>query len=144
LNKGSLTIESAPLFRQEPEELFQAGALAFASGTVGAEGGSLDYNVGDNGMDISAVPISDWLLAKGFPSRTRPMGATAVRDIGGGWSGVSFDMSDPTEGFMTDPAQWYDDLDEYNGQPVWHHSDLRDAPYVHVYKLFDKITGEEN
>jgi len=57
--------------------------------------------VGDNGMDISTVPIRDWLLAKAFPSRTRPMGSTTVGDIGGGWDDTSnFDLSDPTDDFM--------------------------------------------
>jgi len=108
------SLQSDPLFRQDPEELFQAGALAFASGTVGAEGGSLDYNVGD---------------------------------IGGGWDANSnFDMSDPDlqKTLMTDPGNWFEEDQEFQGRPAWHHSDFRHAPYVHVYKLFEKITGKEN
>jgi hypothetical protein len=133
------SLQSDPLFRQEPEELFQAGALAFANGTVGTHGGNLEYNVGDNGMDISAVPIRDWLLAKAFPSRTRPMGSTAHSKTL--WDQANFNMSAT---YMTDSGQWYDQLDEYNGQPVWHHSDFRDAPYVHIYQLFEKMVTREN
>jgi hypothetical protein len=75
------------------------------------------------------------------------MGSTPVGDVGGGWDDTSnFDMSDPepTKTFMTDPAQWYDKNNPYNGQYVWHHSDIKNAPYVHVYKLYNKITGKGN
>lgn len=140
-NRGDyrLSLQSDPLFRHEPEELFQAGALAFAGGTVGTQGGNLEYNTGDNGMDISTVPIRDWLLAKAFPSRTRPMASTAVGDIGGGWKDVNYNMSAL---YMTNPSVWPNEDQQHNKE--WRHSDFRNVPYVHVFKLFDKITTKEN
>ncbi len=45
---------------------------------------------------------------------------------------------------MTDPLQWYNMDDPYNGSFVWQHSDFRDAPYAHVYKLFEEIVTQEN
>lgn len=131
------SLQSDPLFRQEPEELFQSGALAFANGTVGNNGGNLDYSTGDNGMDISAVPIRDWLLAKAFPARTRPMGSTANSETL--WDQANFDMSTT---YMTDSGQWPNEDNDNNKE--WRHSDLKNVPYVHVYKLFDKITTKEN
>lgn len=132
------SLQSDPLFRQEPEELFQSGALAFASGTVGTHGGNLEYNVGDNGMDISAVPIRDWLLAKAFPARTRPMGSTQ----NGEWDAQTGNFDMPTT-YMTDPGIWIR-TDKYNGTFEWRHSDFRDVPYVYIYKLYEKITTKEN
>jgi len=137
------SLQSDPLFRQEPAELFQAGAFSFAQGTIGTHGGNLEYNEGDNGMDISTVPIRDWLLAKAFPSRTRPMGSTPNTNLV--WFTANFDLSNPApeNTFMTDPGIWIRE-DKYNGNFEWRHSDIRDAPYVYIYKLFDKITTKEN
>jgi hypothetical protein len=45
--------------------------------------------------------------------------------------------------FMTDQGQWYKP-EKYLGRYIWRHSDWKDAPYVYLYKLFDKITGKEN
>jgi len=130
-------LKAIPLFRQEPEELFESGALDFAGGTVGDDGGNLEYNTGDNGLNISQVKIRDWLLAKAFPSRTRPMGSTANSK----WDEVlNFNMSDPTEGFMTDPNAWHH---KENNIAKWWHSDIADMPYVHLYQLYEKIVTKE-
>ena len=56
---------------------------------------------------------------------------------------VNLDMSDSTEGFMTNPQTWIR-LDKYNGIFEWRHSDIKDAPYVYIHKLYGKITGKEN
>jgi len=134
------SLETDPLFRHEPEELFDPGAAAFAAGTIGTQGSGLEYNTGDNGLDISNVKIRDYLLAKAFPSRTRPMGSTANSK----WDEVlNFNMSDPTEGFMTDSGIWIR-TDKYNGIFEWRHSDIKDAPYVYIYKFYEKLTTKEN
>ena len=84
---------------------------------------------------ISEVPIRDFLLAKAFPARTRPLGST-LNNLQQ-WEGGNFNM--PAL-FMTDPSHWIRS-DEYAGWPEWRHSDIKDAPYVHIYKFFDRITG---
>ncbi|QBG49014.1 hypothetical protein EGM51_17000 [Verrucomicrobia bacterium S94] len=130
-----------PLFRHEPEELFSENAAAFAAGTIGSHGGNLEYHTGDNDLDISQVKIRDWLLAKAFPSRTRPMGST----LNAKWpiTMANFDMSDPdtAKTLMTDSGKWWHKDDD--NQIEWRHSDLKNMPYVHVYKLYEKITGME-
>ncbi len=123
-----------PLFRPKPVELFGASAAAFAGGTVASHGGSLDYNTSNDTYPIDDVLMTDWLLVKAFPSRTGPMGSSAVDNIGGGWVDVNFNMSssvflNPTTGFFSG-----ENKDE------WHHNDIREAPYIYVYKLFDKLT----
>ncbi len=136
-------LQTDPLFNRTPWQLFEAGAFNFAGGLVGSYEDVLDYDDSEqHGPDIvvSAVKVSDWLLAKGFPSRTGPMGSAKNKE----WppQGVSFDMS--TADFMTDPNNWFDPNQKYNGNPAWHHSDWKNAPYVHVYKLFEKIVTKEN
>ncbi len=131
------SLKTDPLFRHEPEELFGAGAESFAAGPIGTHGGNLEYHTGDHGLDISAVPIRDWLLAKAFPSRTRPMGSTAVRDIGGGWKDVNFNMSAL---YMTDPGAWHH---KESNVAKWWHGDITDMPYVHLYQLYEKIITKE-
>jgi len=121
-----------PLFRPNPEELLGVNAEAFAGGTVSSHGGSFDYNTSNDTYPIDHVAMTDWLLAKAFPSRTRPMGSTSNSK----WplTTANFDMSslgfeNPSTGFFSG-----DDNNE------WHHNDIREAPYIYVHKLFDKIT----
>ena len=139
------TLKTDPLFNRTPGILFGPGAATFAGGTVGQYEYALDYDndeiFGAPDIDVSAVKISDWLIAKGFPSRTGPMGSAA--NVKWPVTTANFDMSDPTKGFMSNPDKWFDKEDEYLGRPVWHHSDWKNAPYVHVYKLFEKITTKE-
>jgi hypothetical protein len=140
-------LKTDPLFNRTPGILFGDQAAAFVGGKVGSYEDVLDYDngelIGAPDIDVSNVEVRDWLLAKAFPSRTGPMGSGSNSNLV--WRGVNFDMSDPdaNKSFMTDSARWYDQDDEYNGQPVWHHSDWKNAPYVHVYKLFEKITKGE-
>jgi len=122
------SLKTDPLFRHEPEELFESGAEAFVAGTIGDDGGNLQYNTGDNNLDISQVKIHDWLLAKGFPSRTEPMGSAKNKHEK--CKDVNFDMSDPDDGFMTNPGQWPHEDSDHNKE--WRHSDWKNVPYVHT------------
>ncbi|QBG46694.1 hypothetical protein EGM51_04505 [Verrucomicrobia bacterium S94] len=132
-------LKTDPLFRKEPAILFDENHAAdFVSGTVSDYAGHLDYTNDDTELDISNVIVRDWLLAKAFPSRTGPMGSAENKE----WDALigNYDMSAL---YMTDPDSWFDD-DKYLERATWHHSDWKNAPYVHVYKLFDKITTKEN
>ncbi|MCF7864194.1 MAG: hypothetical protein K9L89_05335 [Kiritimatiellales bacterium] len=124
-----------PLFRPNPEELFGASAEAFSAGTVAAQGGMLDYNVSNASYPIGNVPMRDWLLAKAFPSRTRPMGSTINSQLA--WLSGNFNMSAL---YMTNPSDWPHKEDSV---AKWWHSDIKDVPYAHSHKLFDKITAQE-
>jgi len=136
-------LNPVPLFRPNPPELFEAGAEIFAGATIATCGFTFNYDLANATVNISAVPIRDWLLAKALPSRTRPMGSTAHSETL--WDQANFDMSDPLleKTFMTNPDNWFHDK-TYQGRPAWRHSDFRDAPYVHVHKLYEKLTTKEN
>ena len=139
-NQELAKLATDPLFKHEPAYLFGAAGDLFAGGTVFSHGSYLDYNTLNATYPIGDVQIKDWLLAKAFPSRTRPMGSTQNSN----WDeDVNLDMSDSTEGFMTNPQTWIR-LDKYNGIFEWRHSDIKDAPYVYIHKLYGKITGKEN
>jgi len=138
-NNGLNVIRDDPLFLHEPAELFGAGAESFASGTVASYGSALDYNTSNDTVPTDNVLIRDWLIAKAFPATTRPMGATHVGDIGGGWADANFNMHSL---YMTDLASW--PSEDMSGNKIWKHSDFMDVPYVHVYKLFEKITTQED
>jgi pimeloyl-ACP methyl ester carboxylesterase len=137
------TLKTDPLFNRAPEILFDSSAVTFAGGVVGDYESELDYDNGEllgaPDIDVSEVKIYDWLIAKGFPSRTGPMGSSSVRDIGGGWKDVNFNMHSE---FMTDFTRW--PSEQSDGTKIWKHSDWKNVPYVHVYKLFEIITGKEN
>lgn len=128
----------APLFRHEPEELFGAGAESFAAGTIGTHGGNLEYHTGDHGLNISQVKIRDWLLAKAFPARTRPMGSTAVNPTLNGWG--TFNTFDMSALYMTDPGAWHH---KESNVAKWWHGDITDMPYVHLYQLYENIVTKE-
>jgi hypothetical protein len=134
-NFQSLAVD--PLFRPKPAELFGANGAVFAAGTIATNGSSLDYNTSNDTYPIDNVEMRDWLLAKAFPSRTGPLGSRPVSDkIGGDWKKVNFDMSsgdfkNSTSGFPSE------------GGTEWHHNDIREAPYLYVHRLFDRLTGKE-
>lgn len=130
-------VRDDPLFQHKPSELFTAGAESFAGGTVASHGSTLDYNTSNDTVPIDDVSIRDWLLAKAFPATTRPMGSTAHSKTL--WSEANFDMHSL---YMTDPASW--PSEDVNGNKIWKHGDLKDVPYVHVYKLFKKLVTKEN
>ncbi|QBG49011.1 hypothetical protein EGM51_16985 [Verrucomicrobia bacterium S94] len=129
-------VRDDPFFRHTPEELFEAGAEAFAGGTLGTHGANLDYNAASSTVPVSEVAIRDWLLAKAFPAVTRPMGSTF--NSAEKWENVNFDMY--SADYMTDQAAWHH---RENNVPKWWHSDIKDMPYVHIYKLYNKVTGKE-
>ncbi len=95
----------------------------------------MDYNKGSDGLDISGVSIRNFLRSKAFPATTRPMGSSLNKE----WHEeyANFDMT----GMMTDPARWIRS-EKYNEKKEWRHSDFKDAPYVHVWKVFEKITTQ--
>ncbi len=41
---------------------------------------------------------------------------------------------------MTDSDLW---PNIQGGKPIWKHSDINEMPYVHIYKVFNKITGKD-
>jgi len=130
------TLKTDPLFRPEPAELFGAGAEAFAGATIATCGFTFNYDLPNATVDISDVPIRDYLLAKAFPARTGALGSRSNTK----WDeDVNLDMS--TE-YMTDSAQWPHKDNDDNIE--WRHSDFRDVPYVHIYQLFEKIVTKEN
>ena len=120
--------------------LLQAGADPFAGATIA----TFNYDLPDATVNIENVPVRDYLLAKAFPARTGALGSRLNSE----WDPQTgnFDMSDPdaNETLMTDPSNWFDSEQEYQGRAAWYHSDIKDAPYVHIYKLYNKMTGKEN
>jgi hypothetical protein len=141
-------LKTDPLFNRTPGILFGDQAAAFVGGKVGGYEDVLDYDngelIGTPDIDVSNVEIRDWLLAKAFPSRTGPMGSGSNSNLV--WRGVNFDMSDPdaNKSFMTDPGKWRHKMPEDETKNEWRHSDWKNMPYVHVYKLFEKVTGKGN
>ena len=134
-------LKTDPLFNRTPTELFEGDVCGFVTDTVGNHTDVLNYDnaqrIGDPDIDVSNVIVRDWLLAKGFPSRTGPMGSSANSNLV--WRGINFDMFTQ---FRTDPNKW--PSHEVNGPKIWKHSDWKNVPYVHVYKLFEKMTGKGN
>ena len=128
------TLQTDPLFKPNPPYLFGAGGQTFTSATVAYAGGTLDYNTINNTYPIDDVPMRDWLLAKAFPSRPRPLGSTA--NSKDSWLGANFDCStvcrNPSSG-----------LPSGNNHDEWYHNDINKAPYLYVHRLFDQITGKE-
>ncbi len=129
-------LQSDPLFRKNPEILFSANGHNFAKGTIGDFASEVDF-LGDHGLSVTNVPIRDYLLAKAFPSSTRPMGSTQNSK----WDSLymNFNMSDL---YMTDPNNWARDK-TYNDKKLWYHSDILTVPYVHVWKFYAEITGKQ-
>jgi hypothetical protein len=136
-------LKTDPLFNRTPGILFGDQAAAFVGGKVGSYEDVLDYDngelIGAPDIDVSNVEVRDWLLAKGFPSRTGPMGSSTVDQTLNAWGDYNnFDMF--TE-FRTDPDKWPSKQED--GTKIWKHSDWKNVPYIHVYKMFEKITGKE-
>ncbi len=129
------TLKTDPLFRPEPAELFGLGGAAFAGATIGTSGFTFNYDINNATMNISNLPVRDYLLAKAFPARTGALGSRSNNHTT--WEDANFDMHSL---FMTDPDEW---PTKDGGNPEWRHSAIRDLPYVHNYKLFDKLNGKE-
>jgi hypothetical protein len=72
--------------------------------------------------------VRDWLLAKGFPARTRPMGSTEISL--NEWE-KSYDMA---VDFLED-STWPRE-DRLNGVKEWRHGDFKDVAFPHVRELY--------
>ena len=127
------TLKTDPLFRPEPEILFNEGAAAFAGAAVGTCGYTFNYDLPNATVDIANVPVRDYLLAKALPARTGPLGSRNNSK----WEEINFDMS---EIYMTNPMGW---PHREGDIPQWWHSDIKDVPYIHNYRFFDAITAQE-
>jgi len=129
-------LKTDPLFVPNPPELFGTGGDTFAGSTVATCGFTFNYDLPDATVDIAAVPIRDYLLAKAFPARTGALGSR----LNTKWhlTDGNFNMADK----YIKPGQWIRP-DTYNETLEWRHSDMRDAAYVYVHKFFDKLTAKE-
>lgn len=133
------SLKSDPLFAHEPEALFSASGSGFVNGLVQnyanvlKPSGFIDYTP----ASVGSVKVRDWLLAKGFPARSRPMGLTRISAPG--W--VNFNMaSDDAQatdvglrlhGWPRNNPSTY-----YNGVPEWRHNDFKDVAYTYVQELY--------
>ncbi|QBG48330.1 alpha/beta hydrolase [Verrucomicrobia bacterium S94] len=135
------TLKTDPLFRPNPPVLFEPGAEAFAGSTIGLCGYTFNYDLPSATIDIADVPVRDYLLAKSFPARTGALGSRAISEqVSTEWQKATFDMFNL---YRTDEDAW-PSREGINNIRVWKHSDFRNVPYVHVYQLYEKITGKEN
>ena len=119
-------LKSDPFFKHEPEILFATNGSSFVSDFVMNQSAYLDYTPDSVGY----VQVRDWLLAKGFPARTRPMGSSPIA-LGTGWE-ESYDMSTilKTHGWPR--------ATKYLDDPEWRHGDFKDVAYPYVQDLYKK------
>lgn len=89
-----------------------------------------------NPVALRRVSVKDWLLAEAFPATTNAVGANPIGLEG--FPKKNIDMSKPyiDNGCMTDYSRW---PRRYKGAQVWYHSDYKNAPFVHVYKFYEKV-----
>ncbi|QBG48704.1 hypothetical protein EGM51_15315 [Verrucomicrobia bacterium S94] len=124
------TLKTDPLFKAEPSILFTASGNSFVNSFVTEQAAHLDYT--ESWLDN--VLVRDWLLAKGFPARTRPMGST--RSLSVDWANYNMASDDPYDnGLML--HGWPRDT-EYNGLLEWFHGDYKDVAYPYVQELYKK------
>ncbi len=81
------------------------------------------------------MKVLDWLLAKGFPALTLPLGAHASLKF----TGNNFDLS-VGNNFKTDKTKW-PRTEQFDGVKEWKHSDYKDITYQHVFKFYDKLVN---
>ena len=125
-----------PLFRPNPKPLFdESSGATFSAATLGTCGYTFNYNSSDTTLNLDNVPVRDYLLAKAFPARTGALGSRGNANLV--WSSANFDMYNL---YMTDPSQW---PTKDGNNPEWRHSAVRDLPYAHHYKFFDRLTRKE-
>jgi hypothetical protein len=128
-----VALQSDPLFRQEPRILFSPSGSKFVNGRVSDNAYTLDYA----NETVKDVRIRDWLLAKAFPARTRPMGSTAI-DLGAGWIknyNMASDSASYENGLM---LHGWPRTEEYRGALQWWHGDYKDVAYIYVQELYKK------
>ena len=136
------TLKTDPLFDPDPKILFGAGAEAFAGAPVGDSSSTFNYNPGNATVDISNLPVRDYLLAKSFPARTGALGSRTISaQVSIEWQKAMLDMFTQ---YRTDDNAWPSREGVGNNIRVWKHSDFRNVPYVHVYQLYEKLTTKED
>lgn len=120
-----------PLFRSEPQILFSSDGSAFVNGKVNLYKSLLDYAPDS----VGEVRIRDYLLAKAFPARTRPMGSAPIAP-GLRWTD-NYDMASSDQvnenGLM---LHGWPRTTKYNDLPEWRHSDFKDVAYIYVQELY--------
>lgn len=130
-------LKSDPLFEHKPEIMISTNGSDFVNGLVQDYAGDLQTDYVPT--TVSSVRIRDWLLAKGFSARTRPMGST--RNSQSNWMnynmasadalGLSGDLGLRLHGWpRNDPSTYYD------GLPEWRHGDYKDVAYQYVQELY--------
>lgn len=122
------TLKSDPLFRHEPEILFSASGSDFVNSQVQNYNTELDYAP----STVDEVRNRDWLLAKAFPSRTRPMGSTPINPAAG-WAD-SYNMSTDYRSHGWPRTDIY----VQENATEWRHGDFKDVAYVYVQELYKK------
>lgn len=126
------SLKSDPIFKQKPDILFSANGNDFVGDYVTAQAAHLDYTQNW----LSNVLVRDWLLAKAFPARSRPMGSSPIA-AGLGWED-HYNMASASaaeNGLML--HDWPRDTD-YNGLLEWFHGDYKDVAYPYVQELYKK------
>lgn len=126
------TLKTDPLYRPNPPELFGSGAESFAAATVATCGYTFNYDVNNATVDISDVPVRDYLLAKAFPARTGALGSRSNSE----WppTTANFDMSSQLRNPYAPVLP--------NSDDDWVHSAIREYSYVHMCNFFKKLTGQ--
>jgi hypothetical protein len=122
-------LKTDPLFRHNPAILYTANGSTFAGGIVRDYKSKL-YDYTPSGVED--IPVRDWLLAKAFPSVSRPMGANNNTE----WDFITQNFNMP-------------DLFNGNGWPAtrggeWWHSDFKDVAYLYVFELYQSLTSLSN
>jgi hypothetical protein len=127
-------LRSDPFFKHEPEVLFTTNGSAFVSDFVMNQAAHLDYKP----QSTDLVKVRDWLLAKGFPARTRPMGSSFISPASG-WISVNM-ASDDSDDYGLMLHEWprsnrYIDITGTE-RLEWRHGDFKDVAYPYVQELY--------
>ncbi len=93
----------------------------------------------DNVKANEIITVRDWLLAEAIPATSFAMGSNEnpildLYDIFG--VDRNFDMSATMK---TDEKKWPREKEIKPGNREWRHSDYRDMPYQHVYRLYHEF-----
>jgi hypothetical protein len=82
--------------------------------------------------------VRDWLLAKGFPARTRPMGSSFISPASG-WISVNMASDDSDDnGLMLHEWPRSNRYIDITGTErlEWRHGDFKDVAYPYVQELY--------
>ena len=114
------TLRTAPVFRQNPDEMFSSNIVQ---------------------------SVQNNLLARGIPELSYPIGYTSVIGIGVGSNGRNFNMNfgDFRRSDQAWPERDVDFNDDQNTYPKrWLHTDLMNVAYYYTYGLFKAIVLKGN